>query len=109
MPLNTEHSSYDDLDPNRGFADVERLLDLAARRQRPASSLVDRVFHASVGLLPGRTAVIARLEPGSRSFVRSATTARRTLRLAVWSRVALAACVAIAFGLSVNMLQRSQT
>jgi hypothetical protein len=109
MPLNTEHSSYDGHDPNREFADVERMLDLAATRQRPASSLVDRIFHASVDLLPSRAVVIARLEPGARPFVRSATTSRRSLRLTVWSRVALAACVAIAFGLSVNMLQRSQT
>ncbi len=76
---------------------VEALLAAHARRHQVPPGLAGRVYEASVGHLPvqrPRRARIFRLEP-----VRSAS---------LWGRLALAAAVAMAFGVAVQVLQPKQ-
>lgn len=110
MRPHTEHSSYDaDASSAPELRAIEALLDSMARAAQPPAALVDRVFTASAALLPRTGPVIARIDRSGRRAIVAQQAGRRTLRLAVWSRLALAACVAIAFGLSFNVLRDSAT
>jgi len=72
---------------------VDTMLGRQARSLRVPAGLIDRVFHASVGLLPGR-AQSPQIE----------VVARIGLRHSWWSRAALAASIAIACTVSLRIV-----
>ena len=99
MAMARDPSSFDpestarDLSPQ--LQAVDDMLGRQARRLRvpvPAG-LIDRVFHASVGLLPGRVQT-SQIE----------VVARIGLRHSWWSRAALAASIALACTLSLRIV-----
>jgi hypothetical protein len=73
--------------------EVDELLEWHARQQPVPAGLIDRVFDASVGLLPShrpRRQPVLRLQP--------------TIMDSLWSRLAMAASIALAFIVAARML-----
>ena len=97
MTMSHDPSSFDpestarDLSPQ--FQAVEDMLGRQARRLRVPAGLIDRVFQASVGLLPGRVQT-PQIE----------VVARIGLRHSWWSRAALAASIALTCTLSLRIV-----
>ena len=73
---------------------VDDMLGRQARRLRVPAGLIDRVFQASVGLLPGRV-----------QSPQIEVVARIGLRHSWWSRAALAASIALACTASLRIVQ----
>ncbi len=97
MTMSRDPNSFDpestarDLSPQ--FQAVDDMLGRQARRLRVPAGLIDRVFQASVGLLPGRVQT-PQIE----------VVARIGVRHSWWSRAALAASIAMACTLSLRIV-----
>ena len=98
MAVSRDPSSFDpestarDLSPQ--FQAVDDMLGWQARRLRIPAGLIDRVFLASVELLPGRVQT-PQIE----------VVARSGLRRSWWSRAALAASIALACSASLQIVR----
>ncbi len=99
MTMSSDTSSFDpestarDLSPQ--LQAVDDMLGRQARRLQVPAGLIDRVFQASVGLLP----------PGRVQSPQIEVVARIGLQRPWWSRAALAASIALACTLSLEVVQ----
>ena len=98
MTMSRDPSSFDPESTARCLSPqlqaVADMLGRPARRLRVPAGLIDRVFHASVGLLPG-TVQTPQIE----------IVARIGMRRSWWSRAALAASIALACTASLRIVQ----